>query len=308
MQGYSGRNERTGTTGNALTYLWEVPRKPVSVRINLQVADRLDREATAAVRSLSALGSEIGGLLLGTMTPGDPIRVTVDEYLRIPCDHTRGPLYELGKADMERFDRVISTRELTGNRVTVVGFFRSHTRKGLSLTDEDIAFCKARFGSPHQIVLLVRPGIAQASRAGIFIWENAAMRGDATCLEFPFSTDELVKKGLATSAPRETPPPAVSDIHPEPVQPQAPRPPIVREAPKRAQVVQFVAKREAPAPAPPPPPVVEKPAPIPPKSDREKIEARVGRCCVKVQLRADPARSSSKALRESGIRLPGGDE
>jgi len=275
----------------------------------LQVADRLDREATAAVRSLSALGSEIGGILLGTVTPGDPTRVTVDEYLRIPCDHTRGPLYELGKTDMERFDRVIATREIAGNRVTVVGFFRSHTRKGLSLTDGDIAFCKERFGSPHQIVLLVRPGIAQASRAGIFIWEDGVMRGDATYLEFAFSIDELIKEGRATSAPPEAPAPVASSIHLEPAQPVS-RPAVVREAPKRAQVVQFVAKREAPVAAavPPPPPVVERPAPITPKPDRDKIEARVGRCCVKVQLRADPARSSSKMLRESGIRLPGGED
>ena len=53
-------------------YLWEAPNKPVSVRISLQVVDSLDHAAVETFRSISSRGSEIGGLLLGSVLPGTP--------------------------------------------------------------------------------------------------------------------------------------------------------------------------------------------------------------------------------------------
>ena len=52
-------------TSKSNSYLWEVPQKPVAVRIPFNVMDRLEREAVEAFRSLSSRGSEIGGLLVG---------------------------------------------------------------------------------------------------------------------------------------------------------------------------------------------------------------------------------------------------
>ena len=55
-----------------LCYTWTVPQKPVSVRIPFALIDRLDHEAVESFRSLHSRGSEIGGLLLGSVSPGDP--------------------------------------------------------------------------------------------------------------------------------------------------------------------------------------------------------------------------------------------
>ena len=43
-------------------YIWEVPQKPVSVRIPFSLIDRLEREAVESFRSLTSRGSEIGGI------------------------------------------------------------------------------------------------------------------------------------------------------------------------------------------------------------------------------------------------------
>jgi len=58
-------------------YLWEVPQKPVSVRIPFSLIDRLEREAVDSFRSLTSRGSEIGGLLVGDVTPGSPLVVSI---------------------------------------------------------------------------------------------------------------------------------------------------------------------------------------------------------------------------------------
>jgi len=170
-------------------YLWEVPQKPVSVRIPFSLIDRLEREAVESFRSLTSRGSEIGGLLVGEVTQGSPLVVSIADYDLISCDYSRGPLYRLSDADMGRFEQAIQQRVASGRGVA--GFFRSHTRKGISLDTDDLAFFQARFRDPHHVALLVRPFATKASTAGLFIWENGKVNGDASYLEFPFRSSEL---------------------------------------------------------------------------------------------------------------------
>ena len=234
-------------------YLWEVPQKPVSVRIPFSLIDRLEREAVESFRSLTSRGSEIGGLLVGDVAPGSPLVVSIADYDLIACDYSRGPLYRLSDADLGRFEQAIQQRLAAGRGIA--GFFRSHTRKGISLDGDDLAFFQARFRDPHQIALLVRPFATKASTAGIFIWENGKVNGEASCLEFSFRSSELGAGHV-----------------PAPPEPKAPAPPAAPpQAAKittRAQIVPIASRREIPLPlapvaepAPPPAPVAAPPAP-----------------------------------------------
>jgi protein TonB len=227
----------------------------VSVRIPFSLIDRLEREAVDSFRSLTSRGSEIGGLLVGDVTPGSPMVVSIADYDLIACDYSRGPLYRLSDADMGRFEQAIQQRLAAGRGIA--GFFRSHTRKGISLDADDLAFFQARFREPQHIALLVRPFATKASTAGIFIWENGKIDGDASCLEFPFRSSEL-GPGLPPAPPE---PKAAAPVAPPP---QAPK------SAMRAQIVPIASRREvaqpsAPVaePAPPPAPVVPPPAPAP---------------------------------------------
>jgi protein TonB len=225
------------------------------VRIPFSLIDRLEREAVESFRSLTSRGSEIGGLLVGDVSPGSPMVVSIADYDLIPCDYSRGPLYRLSDADMGRFEQAIQQRLAAGRGVA--GFFRSHTRKGISLDADDLTFFQARFRDPHQIALLVRPFATKASTAGIFIWENGKVDGEASCLEFPFRSSEL--------GPGQAPAPP----EPKAAAPSAP-PPQAPKSAMRAQIVPIASRREvaqAPAPVaeptPPPAPVVPPPAPTP---------------------------------------------
>src|SRR5579883_2070307 len=186
----TARAERANLqTVTSPAFTWEVPEKPISVRMPFPLIDRMEREVVENFRSLTSRGSEIGGILLGVVAPGSPDLVSIEDYEAIPCDYSRGPLYRLSEADMSRFERAIEQRAEGGLRV--VGFFRSHTRKGLSLDAEDLSFLNARFRDAHNVALLVRPFATKASTAGFFIWENGVMQGEASPLEFPFRSSQL---------------------------------------------------------------------------------------------------------------------
>ena len=244
-------------------YLWEVAQKPVSVHWPYGLIDRLEKEVVDNFRSLSSPGSEIGGILLGSTLPGNPILVSVDDFELVTCDYSRGPLYRLSDADMGRFEYAIQQRQ-SGSGLTVIGFFRSHTRKGLALDAEDIAFLDARFREAYQIGLLVRPYATKPSTAGIFIREGGSILGESSYLEFPFRSSQLSSyRPLSVASPAaESPAPLPAAAPPSSAsavpQPAAPKPPA------RAQIVPIASRREINLPAPPPPqePARETAAPV----------------------------------------------
>jgi protein TonB len=245
------------------SYVWEVPGKPVAVQIGLELVDRLEHEVVENFRSLNSRGSEIGGVLLGTFQNGNPTRVSIQSYELIACDYSRGPLYRFSEADVERFDRALQQRAAGGQRV--VGFFRSHTRKGLSLDAEDVAFFSGHFREPHQVALLVRPYASKPSSAGYFIWENGSVRGDASYLEFAFRRSVLERGPGAEAAGSTTSPDLTAAVTPTPTaEPAASKPTV------RAQIVPIASRREITVSQPPPqrvsaepekPPVAEPPQP-----------------------------------------------
>lgn len=216
-------------------YTWEVPQKPVLVRLPLVFIDRLEREVVEAFRSVSSLGSEIGGILWGTVDPGEPLELSLVEYDLVPCDYARGPLYRLADADLARVDRALAQRGGSGLRP--VGFFRSHTRKGLTLDADDLSLMDSRFSEPHHIALVIHPYATKPSTAGVFIRENGAIQGETSHLEFPFRSAQLAPaKHLAD---------VVDPAANPPVPPATPKPAV------RAQIVPIASRRDISAVAPP---------------------------------------------------------
>jgi protein TonB len=281
----TARAERFEQAASSPLYIWEVPQKPVSVRIPFNLIDRLEREAVESFRSLTSRGSEIGGLLVGTVTPGSPLVVSIEEYDLITCDYSRGPLYRLSDADMGRFEQAIQQRQAAGRGIA--GFFRSHTRKGIALDADDLTFFQARFRDPHHIALLVRPFATKASTAGIFIWENGKVNGESSCQEFPFRSSELgsghppeqADKAAATSVPAPFAPKAAvrAQIVPIASRREISLPPVppAEHAPHAAPTPALPPTPTAtadPAPAaiatPPAPVVEEKPAALPAKTEK----------------------------------------
>jgi TonB family protein len=216
------------------SYTWAVPQKPVCVRIPFPIIDRLEHEAVESFRSLSSRGSEIGGLLFGNVTPGNPAEVSIEDYELISCDYSRGPLYRVGDDDMARFDRSILQHGTPGS-LGVVGLFRSHTRKGISLDADDIAFFDSRFRDPHHLVLLIRPFATKTSTAGIFIREGGSVQGETSYLEFPFRSSLLSSEKPVVEPVESKPSAPAASSTPAPATPRT----MVR-----GQIVPIASRRE----------------------------------------------------------------
>lgn len=279
-------------------YIWEAPDKPITISMPFPLIDRLEREVVENFRSLTSRGSEVGGILLGRVAPGNPATVYIDDYESIPCDYSRGPLYRLSDADMGRFERAIE-QHLAGGREKVAGFFRSHTRKGLSLDAEDLSFFAARFRDPSNVALLVRPFATKASTAGFFIWENGSVQGETCYLEFPFRSSQLTAGRAAPAVDAAPSAPAVSPAAPVPATPAAPK------AQVRAQIVPIASRRDVNVPNAPEPveakapiatPTASAAAPAPakePVKEQPKVKAVVA-----AAKPAEPAKEADKKKQE----------
>ena len=172
-------------------YVWELPGKPVVVHLHLGVIDRMLAEVMRGFGAVPKRGAEIGGVLLGTVEQGSPAIVKVENFEPVACDYKRGPSYLFTADDGAAFDDACVRAEPDPSRSTyAVGYFRSHTRDGLSLASEDIGLMDHYFRSPSHIALLIKPFATKASVASFFFREDGLFSSTAP-LEFPFRRREL---------------------------------------------------------------------------------------------------------------------
>jgi hypothetical protein len=175
-------------------YVWDAPGQPVVIHLHLEVLDRLSAEAMRGFGAVPKRGAEVGGVLLGTIEPGgddQPAIVRVEDFESVECDYQRGPSYlftEDGKAAFE--DAVQRWQADSSRDAHAVGYYRSHTREGMSLGPEDIQILDEFFPAPEDVALLVKPYGTKVSEAGFFVRENGAFP-EASPLEFPFRRREL---------------------------------------------------------------------------------------------------------------------
>ncbi|MBI1786888.1 MAG: hypothetical protein HYR60_04950 [Acidobacteria bacterium] len=157
--------------------------------------------------ALPRRGAEVGGILLGQVQPGSPATVTVEDFEPVPCEYLMGPSYNLSDKDRRAMEAALAGWQ--NRHLSVVGFFRSHTRKDLYLDDADIGLLARYFSSPTQVFLLIKPFATRTSQAGFFFWEDGEIHRDSSYLEFPFHRRELGGgEGRPVLTRREAPPPA----------------------------------------------------------------------------------------------------
>lgn len=174
-------------------YVWEVAGKPVSIHLDFNVLDRLGMDVMRGFGAVPKRGAEVGGLLLGSFEQnGDKLVVRVEDFVPVVCDHMKGPSYLLTEKDQARFEETVqrlkSARE---DEPKLVGYYRSHTRDGLGLSDEDVEIFERYLGDASQIVLLVRPFATRTSIGAFFFQEPGGFRRESSYQEFPFRRRDL---------------------------------------------------------------------------------------------------------------------
>ncbi len=167
---------------NADYYTWD---GPVTFRISAEALDRIVADAIRGMGLLPRRGVEVGGLLLGRAGAGARASATVDDVLAVPIEYAFGPSYKLSERDRERLKDVLRCWERSPSRPTyAIGFYRTQTRDGLTLTAEDLRLFSDYFTDPISLALLVRPGLGQ-SEAALFVRDaDGEFRADTSYVEF----------------------------------------------------------------------------------------------------------------------------
>jgi hypothetical protein len=177
-------------------YVWEVHGQPVVVHLHLDVVDRILAEVMRGFGAVPKRGAEVGGILIGFVEHraaehGDVSVVRIDDFEPVECGYKRGPSYLFSGDDAAAFADAVRQWQPDATRSTyAVGFFRSHTRDGLSLSGEDIGMMDEYFPAPSHVALIIKPYGTKVSLAGFFIREDGSFP-DTAPLEFPFRRREL---------------------------------------------------------------------------------------------------------------------
>ncbi len=181
---------------------WSVAESPVTIEYSLVVIEEIRHAVAEGFQRLSRGGIEVGGVLYGTRQ-GNAARVTA--MRPIACEHARGPSFQLSDKD-----RVELNQQLMEDRadprlegLESLGWFLSHTRSNVTLSDSDLEIYSIFFPHPWQVTLVVHPGRGGNMRAGFFVREaDGAVKGEHSHLEFNFP-DRLAGVLPADRPPRE---------------------------------------------------------------------------------------------------------
>jgi len=181
---------------------WNVAESPITIEYSLIVIEEIRHAVAEGFQRLSRGGIEVGGILYGTRE-GRTVRVLA--MRPIACEHARGPAFLLSDKD-----RMALNEQLTADAedphldgLISVGWFLSHTRSEITLSDSDLELYSIFFPAPWQVTLVVRPGRGSSMRAGFFVREgDGTVRSENSYLEFNFP-DRLA--GVLDRAPASRP-------------------------------------------------------------------------------------------------------
>lgn len=165
---------------------WSAAESPVTVEYSLLAIEEIRHEVSEGFQRLARGGVDVGGVLYGTRE-GRTVRILA--MRPIACEHAHGPVFQLSDADKDLLQEQLE-HELEDPRLSetiCVGWFVSHTRSGIALSDLDQEIFSKYFGSPWQVTLVVRPSRGGVMRAGFFVREHdGTVHAESSYQEFDF--------------------------------------------------------------------------------------------------------------------------
>ncbi|MDQ2899059.1 MAG: energy transducer TonB [Acidobacteriota bacterium] len=161
---------------------WEAPGAP-AVRIHLDVVDAISTDAIDGFNALRRRGVEVGGILLGRTAAES---VFIEGCERVACEYRFGPSYILSDRDQKNFEET-RARLASDPTLSIVGYYRSHTRRNLQLERSDLEVIERWFNGPEFVFLIVKPLDITHLIAEIFFWEDGTLPMQSAQREFPFA-------------------------------------------------------------------------------------------------------------------------
>ena len=243
-------------SSNFPAHLWQVPGKPVSVRLDVDLIERLAAAVREGARqesphSVPWRGLEVGGLLLGRSgTSRGRILVDVQDFEPIESEHAAGPSLMLSDPDRSRLEARLARRR---GKLPVVGFYRSHTRRNFGIEIEDVTLFETYFARASNVFLLIKPRPSGPPTAGFLMWEGGKIRSAAPYREFPFSKEALEAQGaVSRPAPAKPAEGATNGLgtrgHPPTGRSEGLRPALILSPARPVPVTESSVVRTVPAP------------------------------------------------------------
>ena len=199
--------------------LWNLPECPFSIEASARVLDDIRLTVTDAFFSLPRGGAEIGGILLGRYQNN---HLVISDYAALDCEHAFGPSFTLSPNDDARLTSLLEVHSAAGFGAGPVGWYHSHTRSEIFLSDADLAIHQTFFAKPFQIAIVLKPHTFQPMRLGLFFRDSQGK----IHAEAPYQEVTLTPLGVRptpSSAPEPEPEPPPASTYSSPhVQPHRP--------------------------------------------------------------------------------------
>ena len=163
---------------------WEAEGFGAVIRYQKAAMDSVRQAALAGLQKIPKRGLEVGGILFGRR---DGQEIRIEQWREIACEHAQGPGFHLSERDLEGLEQTLADAADDPHleKLEAVGWFRSRTRGGVTLTEQDIEICDRFFPAAWQVALVVRPFMYEPAQAGFFFREkDGKIRGEASRGEF----------------------------------------------------------------------------------------------------------------------------
>jgi proteasome lid subunit RPN8/RPN11 len=225
--------------------VWQAAGCAFRIDYSRTVMEELRLAACDGLNRLAHGGVEIGGVLFGVRGP-DAVKVLAHRALA--CEYAFGPSFTLWDNDKRALAELLASpdtdSDLSG--LQPVGWYHSHTRSEILLSEKDLQLFQQYFPEVWQIALVLRPYRFDPLRAGFFFREpDGSVQSASSRQEFIVKAlggkPDMVLPGDSALAP--TAPAPVSPALEEPALSElesldsalGPQPPPIFSNPRREQ-------------------------------------------------------------------------
>jgi hypothetical protein len=166
-------------------YAWEFPGAPARVHLHLGVVADLERQLLWQYQYNPE--AQLFGVLLGRVIPHGAI--IVDDFERVE-----------GGENGEKLKPVLAKwAEKADPELGVVGYYRSQSRDGFALTQDDLLLIHSQFAQSLSLVMLIKPGATSVATAGFFFALGGEAKSRFSFGRFPFDREQLAAERPALS-------------------------------------------------------------------------------------------------------------
>src|SRR5438874_1626258 len=164
--------------------IWKAEGHSISIEYANSVLEEIRLEAVKGITLLRHGGVEVGGVLFGSK---DADRIRIDAFRPLRSEYAHGPNLVLSTNDEAALEKLLQEAKadpsLEGREP--LGWYHSHTRTGVVLSDTDIELYNRYFPEPWQVILILHPSQLGPTEAGFFFREaDGSLRSEASYNSF----------------------------------------------------------------------------------------------------------------------------